>query len=234
MSQTNGTPRQGGRKPSSMDTPYQFREENHPLHGHATALVDDLFDAGLAGGKRSHKGQYVRWMLGKVRGDREDENENPVPGEGAYRNPYAKDRRRDPEYAGWSPDMWEGKFPAFNPSLVAEANRSDFVQQLVANKRGKTVVRKKAVAPAPAVAPAVAPAPARPARPAPKFPKGVPLTQKQMDEAIIHLFTTEHLSTRAILKRLHDDYGLTTSQPTITRRIKAFNDGVIDATGKKL
>jgi len=131
MSQTNNNPRQGGRKPSSMDTPYQFREENHPLHRHATALVEDLFDAGLAGGNRSHKGQYVRWMLGKVRGDREG---NSIPGQGAYANPYAKDSKRDPEYAGWSPDDWEGKFPAFDPSKVKKNNRSRFINQLADSK----------------------------------------------------------------------------------------------------
>jgi len=213
MSQTNNNPRQGGRKPSSMDTPYQFMGENHPLHRHATALVDDLFDAGLAGGKRSHKAQYVRWMLGRVRGDRDGE---PTPGQGAYKHPYPEDKRRKPiatskplntPFAGWSPDDWKGQFAPFNPKDVSEAKRSKFIQAMVDTKHRIIKVKKSA----------------------PQAHSG-----KSLDEHIIHLYQSQGMTTRAIVKELQEKYGLSASQPTVARRIKAFNDGKIDATGKKL
>lgn len=170
----------------------------------AKSLVDDLQEAGLAG-SGSHKAQYVRWMLGKVRGDRSTPH---------YRQPLPKDPKRKPEYAGWSPDDYDGKYPPFNPALVK--NKSKFIEALP--KRTVIKLKKKEA----------------PAEPAPKFPKGKKLSLKELDEVIIHLYQTEKLTTRAIVKRLKDDYDLTTSQPTVTRRVKAFNDGKIDATGKKL
>jgi hypothetical protein len=173
----------------------------------ARGLVDDLHEAGLAG-NGSHKAQYVRWMLGKVRGDRSTPH---------YRQPIPKDPKRKPEYAGWSPDDYDGKYPPFNPALVKK-DTSEFIKNLPKAER-RVIKLKKTEAPA---------------EPAPKFPKGNKLTAKELDEVIIHLYQTEHLTTRAIVKRLKDDYDLTTSQPTVTRRVKAFNDGKIDATGKKL
>jgi len=208
-----------------MDTPYQLREENHPLHKHATALVDDLFDAGLAGGKRSHKGQYVRWMLGRVRGDREGD---PVPGDEAYKRPYAKDPTRFPlavsnpinsRYAGWSPDDWEGKFDPFNPSMISEPKRSKFVKAMI-SKNGitRTVKVKKAPAQKNEI---IDTAPAR---------------SMGIDELIIHIFTTQkpEPTTREIVKIAKEKYGRDTSQPTVARRLKAYREGKIDATGKAI
>jgi len=67
----------------------------------------------------SHKSQYVRWMLGKVKGDRDH-----------YDKPYGRDRERDPEYAGWSPDDWEGKYPPFTPTKVKMKNASEFIKAM--------------------------------------------------------------------------------------------------------
>ena len=65
-------------------------------------------------------------------------------------------------------------------------------------------------------------------------PAVAPTTERGLTELIIHLYTTRKLTTRAILKALKDEYNITSSQPTITRRVKAFNDGKIDATGKEV
>ena len=190
----------------------------------AKGLVDDLHEAGLAG-SGSHKAQYVRWMLGRVRGNRTGD---------VYRNPYAKDDKRKPvassnpkdtPYAGWSPDDWDGKFSPFDPHKVNGELVSPFIQNM--KKKRVFKIKPKAKAPRNEVVEA-------PPAPAEKFPKGQKLTQRELDEAIIHLYQRDKLTTRAIVKKLKDDYDLTTSQPTVARRIKAFNDGVIDATGKRL
>ena len=190
----------------------------------ARGLVDDLHEAGLAG-NGSHKAQYVRWMLGRVRGNRTGD---------VYRNPYAKDDKRKPvavsnpkdtPYAGWSPGDWEGKHSPFDPHKVNGELVSPFIQNM--KKKRVFKIKPKAKAPRNEVVEA-------PPAPAEKFPKGQKLTQRELDEAIIHLYQRDKLTTRAIVKKLKDDYDLTTSQPTVARRIKAFNDGVIDATGKRL
>lgn len=203
----------GGRMPSSMDTPFQLRPENHPFHKYASNLVDDLFEAGLAGGKKakkSHKGQYVRWMLGRVRGDRDGD---PTP-EDAYRTPHGYDPKRLPSpaegkslsnptsshYAGWSPDDWEGNFSPFNPELVKGKKVSKFIKGMIPKKQ-KTVVR----------------------------PMGI-------DELIIRIDQTHtpKPTTREIVDIIKKQYGRDTSQPTVARRLKAFRDGKIDAKGKAI
>jgi len=85
----------------------------------AESLADDLIGSGLIG--EGSKGQYIRWMLGKVRGNRKTEK---------YRAPHGFDRHRKPKYAGWSPEDWDGKYTPFDPSKV-KSNRSKFIQTLV-------------------------------------------------------------------------------------------------------
>jgi hypothetical protein len=69
----------------------------------------------------THKSQYVRWMLGKVRGDREDEH---------YDKPHGRDRSRNPEYAGWSPEDWDGKYKPFTATKVKMKNASAFIKAM--------------------------------------------------------------------------------------------------------
>jgi hypothetical protein len=57
--------------PSSMDTPYQLRPEHHPFHKYATNLVEDLFEAGLAGNKRLNKAKYAKELYGTGRTTKE-------------------------------------------------------------------------------------------------------------------------------------------------------------------
>jgi hypothetical protein len=191
------------------------------LSGVAERLAESLVGSGLVGS--SHKSQYIRWMLGRVRGDREGEDTTPAEGD-LYRRPYSKDPKRKPiakshpldtEWAGWSPDpkaegQYRGQFPPFKPERVPKENRSKFIQALIPSINPKNVVRLP--------------------READELPKGK-LSYKDLDKAIIYLYKKEKLTTRAIVKRLLEDYQLSSSQPTVARRIKAFNDGKIDANG---
>ena len=74
-------------------------------------LCDNLQGAGLIGS--SHKSQYIKWMLGKVRGNRKTDE---------YRRPYPQDAKRTPEYAGW-------KDTPFEAERVGE--KSKFIQGLI-------------------------------------------------------------------------------------------------------
>lgn len=69
----------------------------------------------------SHKSQYVRWMLGKVRGDRE---------ENYYAKPYGRDRNRTPEYAGWSSEDWDGRYQPFMPTKIKMKSASQFIKDM--------------------------------------------------------------------------------------------------------
>ena len=98
-------------------------------------------------GKRSHKAQYIRWMLGKVKGNRTED---------FYRRPYPRDPTRTPEVAGWSSSEWKGKYKPFAPERMN--SRSKFIEALLPTQLPYKARAKKAVA---------APAPPAPAPPAP-------------------------------------------------------------------
>jgi len=79
--------------------------------GVVSRLADNLQGAGLIGA--SHKSQYIRWMLGKVRGDRTTDK---------YRRPYPQDKKRKPEYAGWEDRPFEAE---------KVGTKSKFIQALI-------------------------------------------------------------------------------------------------------
>jgi hypothetical protein len=70
--------------------------------------------------------------------------------------------------------------------------------------------------------------------PVSKFSEGVKPSYKDEDEFIIWLKQTyPNLSTRAIVEKAREDFGgFSLSQPTVQRRLKAFNEGRIDDKGK--
>ena len=108
----------------------------------ARQLVDALHGSGLIGS--SHKSQYIKWMLGKVRGDREGDDKTPASGD-LYKRPYPRDPQRDPEYAGWSEADWDGKHKPFRPESVSADNRSKFIQALIPTQKKKFKIIQKII-----------------------------------------------------------------------------------------
>ncbi|NBW78238.1 MAG: hypothetical protein EBR27_04385 [Betaproteobacteria bacterium] len=208
----------------------------------AERLVDDLHGAGIIGG--SHKSQYVKWLLGRVRGNREGSVYKPGKegwgsADDVYRRPYSRDTKRRPvaqsapldtEYAGWSPEDWEGKHEPFDAEKTQSRSRSRFIEALIPTRK-KGVPKKKAVAPpAPRneIVEFVVEAPVA-------APQGKKYDYKSLDELIIKLkVDDDSRTTRDIVKIVKEKYGLDISQPTVSRRLKAFRDGKIDATGKTI
>ena len=124
-----------------------FKGNGKRMEQSAQHLVDEMVGAGLIGG--THKSQYVKWLLGRVRGNREGEVKKPDDddwgeADDVYRRPYPKDKKRKPdardnpldtEYAGWRPEDWEGKFPPFKPEDVKK--RSKFIQALLPTEKAR-------------------------------------------------------------------------------------------------
>ena len=124
-----------------------FKGNGKRMEQSAQHLVDEMVGAGLIGG--THKSQYVKWLLGRVRGNREGEVKKPDDddwgeADDVYRRPYPKDKKRKPvardnpldtDYAGWRPEDWEGKFPPFKPEDVKK--RSKFIQALLPTEKAR-------------------------------------------------------------------------------------------------
>jgi hypothetical protein len=122
-----------------------FKGNGKRMEMSAQHLVDDMVGAGLIGG--THKSQYVRWLLGRVRGNREGEVKKPDADDwgskdDVYRRPYPKDTKRRPdaranpldtEYAGWRPEDWDGRHPPFKAETVK--TRSKFIQALLPTEK---------------------------------------------------------------------------------------------------
>ncbi len=102
--------------------------------GVVSRLADNLQGAGLIGS--SHKSQYIKWMLGKVRGDRRSDH---------YRRPHPRDNSRVPKYAGWSPEQWDGKYKPFHPEDVG--TKSKFIQTMVSNSEKEPPHNRRYVSP---------------------------------------------------------------------------------------
>lgn len=122
-----------------------FKGNGKQMEMSAQHLVDDMVGAGLIGG--THKSQYVKWLLGRVRGNREGEVKKPDADDwgdkdDVYRRPYPKDTKRRPdarappqdtEYAGWRPEDWDGRHPPFKAESVK--TRSKFIQALLPTEK---------------------------------------------------------------------------------------------------
>ena len=98
--------------------------------------LEEILQEEARGG--SHKSQYIRWMLGRVRGDREgnvyshksDEWSNE---DNVYKPPYRKEDGRRPKnpdappketpFAGWRPEDWEGRHPPFMITKVESGSK---------------------------------------------------------------------------------------------------------------
>ncbi len=181
----------------------------------------------MTGGKRSHKAQYVRWLLGNI----------------VKRNPDARIR---------GPDKLIKYNPPHNPPFdssktkeistserFGEVPRSRFINRMMdeieerepvmrdvetfdKSKLKKRVTVKKRVLKVAKSGTA-------------KFVPGMKVPYSQLDELIIFLRKGKpSMTDREAVDVISKDYGLNTSQPTVTRRWKAYREGKIDEFGKKI
>lgn len=200
----------------------------------AEALVSLLEGSGvlegLTGGVRSHKAQYVRWLLGKV----------------VEKNPNARIRGKD-KLIHYNPPYR----PTFDPYKLkdvsqserfGEVPRSRFINRMIdtleerqpvftdidletARPLKKVVTKVKGNLPPKKVA--------KPAEPSARFVPGQKVDS--LDALILFLHKQKPgMTERDIVKKIKDEYGLNTSQPTVHRRIRAFKDGKIDEEGKPI
>ena len=187
---------------------------------------------GLTGGKRSHKAQYVRWLLGNV----------------VKRNPRARVQKDDKVH--YNPPY----NPPFDPYKMKEVAvsdrfgsvpRSEFINRMMATTEEREPLMtdivletgrkklKKTVTRLPTKR--VKRVRAQPAQPAERFPVGTPVPKSREDELIIYLHTTNpRMTERGIVAKMEEDYSLKSSQPTVHRRIADYKAGRRDAMGKKI
>lgn len=114
-----------------------------------------LFKALVAEAKGgSHKSQYIRWLLGRVRGDREGQvyshkSEDWDSQDNVYKRPFMKDSKRKPDtknpptetpFAGWRPEDWKGKHPPFTINEVEK--KSKFIQRMKDSAKPKFKIPK--------------------------------------------------------------------------------------------
>lgn len=197
------------------------------VEGLASLLEGSGLLEAMTGGKRSHKAQYVRWLLGNI----------------VKRNPDARIR---------GPDKLIKYNPPHNPPFdssktkevatserFGEVPRSRFINRMMdeieerepvlrdiegfdKSKLKKRVTVKKRVFKVRKDDTA-------------RFVPGQKVEHKQLDELIIFLHKQRpNRAERDLVKDISEDYGLQTSQPTVHRRIRAFKDGKIDEFGKKI
>ena len=204
----------------------------------AEALAELLDGSGLftdmfaKGGKRSHKAQYVRWLMGKVVEKRPDARVRGEDGRIHYTPPYFPVTTFKPNRV----------MPEATSERFGTVPRSEFINRMLEAQEGRaTAIKRSAVARELKKAAPKAIGQIRVRRMKANFEKRKAaeaaakpkITASNADEWIIKL-SKQGLTTRAIVKKLKDEYGYETSQPTVTRRVKAFNDGKIDEKGKRI
>lgn len=175
---------------------------------------------GMSGGKRSHKGQYVRWLIGNI------VKKNPkarVGDEGGifYKPPY------NPPFAP----------SRIKPESVSErfgtVARSKFINKMLEAEKGKAKAKKPVVAPAQPKISGI-----QSFFGAKQKAKSNIANKVDYRKAVISL-SKEGMTTRAIKAKIDADYDRTTnipnSQPTITRIVKKYREGGYneDGTEKK-
>jgi len=159
---------------------------------------------GLSGGKRSHKGQYVRWLIGQI------VKKNPKARIGEQGNIHYK-----PPYN-----------PPFQPSRVQKVNvsdrfgtvaRSKFIDKMLSSEKRKT---KKADT-----------APRLVIEEVEEVKEGAKAnidTAEELRKWIIK-YSKDGMTTRGILTKIQSDHtkkaGVPLSQPTITRVVKKWREG---------
>jgi hypothetical protein len=172
---------------------------------------------GMSGGKRSHKGQYVRWLIGQIV-KRNPSARVKIDGKVHYNPPYN---------------------PPFHPTRIepvavserfGEVPRSEFINRMLAVKEDRGPMMKAVVSEArKRMVKRRQPAPA----PAPPAKEKIN-TETDLRRVIIK-HSKEKMTTRGILKKIQDDYekkaGIPLSQPTITRIVKKWREGVYNDDG---
>ena len=220
------------------------------------ALASLLEGSGLlesmTGGKRSHKAQYVRWLLGNIvkrnpnariqKGDRIHYNPpyNPPFDASKMKDVASSERFGDvprSEFINRMMQTTEEREPLMTDIVFEEGKKglkktkTKSQQQLLSDIRSGE--QKKALK-APPKKKRVFKVRKETAE-AQRFIPGQSVPSSRLDELIIFLHKQRPGRTeRDLVDDIAKDYGLQTSQPTVHRRIRAFKDGKIDEFGKKI
>lgn len=207
---------------------------------------------GLTGGKRSHKAQYVRWLLGNIvkrnpnarvkRGDLVHYNPPHNPPFDAYKMKEVATSERFGEvprskFITRMMEQTEEREPLMADIALEEGRKglkktkTKDQQQLLSDIRSgeqkaklkpRVTVKKRVFKVRKETADTQ------------RFIPGQTVPYSRLDELI--LFLHKQRPNRAERDIVEDikEYGLQTSQPTVHRRIRAFKDGKIDEFGKKI
>jgi len=188
------------------------------VEGLASLLEGSGMLEAMTGGKRSHKAQYVRWLLGNI--VKRNPNARVQKGNRVHYNP-----PHNPPF-----DAYKMKDVAVSERF-GEVPRSKFINRMMEQTEERE----------PLMTDIVLEEGKRKLRPVPKkdstaqrFVPGQKVPYSRLDELIIFLHKQRPNRTeRDLVSDIAKDYGITTSQPTVHRRIRAFKDGKIDEFGKK-
>jgi hypothetical protein len=151
---------------------------------------------GMSGGKRSHKAQYVRWLIGQVV-KRNPSARVKVDGKVHYNPPY------NPPF---QPTRIE---PSAVSERFGEVPRSEFINRMMASEESRKPVMRQV--------------------------KDKTLKGDVDLRRVVIMYSKEGMTTRAILAKIRESHwkkaGVPLSQPTITRIVKKWREGVYNDDG---